>query len=432
MKKANSGLLIIVLLQIIFCSCDNPKSPNNKQQYDVAKRYENVYEWRGENRSGIYNETDLLKEWPENGPKLVWEYEGIGNGYGSPVFTPDRMYIVGEIDSLGYLFSFDNFGNLLWKKEFGKAWMVNYTGSRSAPTIVGDNIYLVSGLGIVYCFDRITGEEKWSVDMIVDLNGAFPLFGYSESVIIEDEKLFCTPGGKDTNVVALNRNTGEIIWISKGNSERPGYNSGQIIKLKDRNVLVNFSAYELLGHDTKTGELLWQHNQDNTTPEVRKPGLGDTHSNTIIFDDGYIYYAAGDGNGGVKLKLSDDGKSIKEVWRNADFDSYMGGIVKLGDHLYGCGTAKRDFKSINSGSGKIGKVLKTGSGSVIAADSMLYFYNWKGDVLLINEDPVNMEIVSSFKMEKGTREHFAHPVINKGKLYVRHGNVIQAYNIQAN
>ncbi len=419
------------MIIFILSSCTQPESKSEKQKESKTQVNNPVYEWRGENRQGIYNETHLLKEWPENGPNLIWEFDGIGNGYGSPVFTEDRMYLVGEIDSIEYLFSFDNFNNLLWKKETGKAWMKNYTGSRSAPTIIGDKIYLVSGLGEVFCFNSTNGEKIWSVDMMNDLGGEFPLFGYSESVIVEDNKLFCTPGGKDTNVVALNRNTGEVIWTSKGNSNRPGYNSAQIIELEDRNVLVNFTAYELLGHDTKTGELLWVQNQDNTTPEERKPGLGDTHSNTIIFDDGYIYYAAGDGNGGVKLKLSDDGKNIEEVWRNPEFDSYMGGIVKIGDYLYGCGTAKRDFNSINAITGKIESKLKIGSGAVIAADSMLYYYNFGGNVMLINLDPVNMEVAGKFKITKGSREHFAHPVINKGKLYIRHGNVIQAYNIKA-
>lgn len=430
MKKRTILNLFSTLLLISAFSCTQPQVSSTEQKQNAQIPEQNVYEWRGENRSGIYSETGLLKAWPAEGPELIWEFEGIGNGYGSPVFTPDKMYIMGEIDSVGYLFAFDNWGNLLWKTDYGKEWMVNYTGSRSAPTIVDDKIYLVSGLGNVYCFNRNSGEKIWSVDMINDLHGTFPLFGYSESVIIEDEKLFCTPGGPDTNVVALNRNTGEIIWVSKGNGERPGYNSAQIIDLPTKNVLVLFTAYELMGIDTQSGELLWIQNQDNTTPEERKPGLGDTHSNTIIYDDGFIYYAAGDGNGGVKLELSPDGNTIKELWRNTDFDSYMGGIVKLGDYLYGCGTAKRDFKSINALTGKIGSKLKIGSGALIAADGMLYYYNFKGDVMLITQNPLNMEVVGSLKMTKGAREHFAHPVINNGKLYVRHGNVIQAYNIK--
>lgn len=429
MKKYPIILIISGFLMFVTYSCDQTKNSSVKDNIEAQKPIVEIYEWRGENRGGIYNETGLLKEWPESGPEIVWEFDSAGNGYGSPIFTPDRMYLVGEIDSIGYLFSFDKMGSLIWKKPFGKVWMKNYTGSRSAPTIVDNSIYLISGMGIVYCFDRITGDILWSVDMINDLHGEFPLFGYSESVAIEGDKLFCMPGGKDTNFVALNRNNGELLWVSKGAGERPGYNSSLVIPLNDKSIVVGFSAYELMGLDTKTGELYWVHNQDNTSPEERKPGLGDTHSNTVIYDDGYIYYAAGDGNGGVKLALTDDGSSIKEIWRNKDFDSYMGGIVKLGDYLYGCGTAKRDFKSINANTGNLGKILKTGSGSVIAADSMLYLYNWRGDVMLINEDPDNMEVVSSFKIKKGSREHFAHPVINNGRLYIRHGNVIQAFGI---
>jgi len=130
--------------------------------------------------------------------------------------------------------------------------------------------------------------------------------------------------------------------------------------------------------------------------------------------------------------MSDDGKSIEEVWRNPDFDSYMGGIVKIGNYLYGCGTAKRNFKKCECGKQeKIGSKLKIGSGAVIAADSMLYYYNFAGNVMLITQNPTDMEVVGKFKMKKGSREHFAHPVINKGRLYIRHGNAIQAYDIKA-
>jgi outer membrane protein assembly factor BamB len=432
--KSNISFRIITTLFLLFSfSCND----NQEKREDTGgKNTDNtevpakVYEWRGPNRSGIYNETNLLKSWPEEGPELVWEYDGIGNGYGSPVFTSDRMYIQGELNDTAFLFSFDKDGYFLWKKEFGKEWVKNYDGSRSAPTVIDSLVYVTSGLGNLYCFDRFSGEKLWNISMIDDFEGTYPLFGFSESVIIEGEKVFCTPGGKEHNVIALNRFNAELIWSSKGVGERPGYNSPQIIKLKDRNILVNFSAYAMMGHDTKTGELLWVHEQDNIPLEKREPGAGDTHSNTIIYEDGFIYYTAGDGNCSVKLELSDDGKTIKELWRNTDLDNYMGGIVKLGDHIFGCGIENKDFKSINAQTGKTGKALDIGSGAVISADSMFYYYNFKGEVMLITGDPENPEVVGKFRMTKGKKEHFAHPVINDGKLYVRHGDAIQAYDIR--
>jgi len=423
MKKHILRILMAAMLLCIGTACKqavNTQLPNGKH---VA-----VYEWRGPDRNGIYNESDLLKEWPASGPELVWEYDSLGDGYGSPVFTPDRMYILGVRDSMALLFSFDTSGQLLWKKELGPEWMVNFNGTRSTPTVVGDQVYTTTGQGLISCLDRISGDLIWSVDMKKDLNGAFPLFGYSESVICDDNKLYCSPGGADTNVVALDRLSGELIWVSKGDGERPGYNSPRIIHLENRSILVNFSAYDLMGHDTETGELLWMHPQDNVPVDKRRPGMGDTHSNTVLYADSSIFYAEGDGNCGVRLALSSDGSSITELWRNKEFDSFMGGIVKMGEHLYGCGTEGRDFKMISAQSGETEKAIKEGSGVVIAADSLLYYYNHQGEMLLIS--PENLEVISSFRIKKGSGEHFAHPVISNGKLYVRHGNVLLAYRIK--
>jgi len=368
-----------------------------------------------------------MKIWPETGPDMVWEFIGIGNGYGSPVFKDDRMFILGEIDSTGYLFSFDLSGNLRWKVKYGNEWIKSFRGSRSTPTIVDSLIYVCSGLGNVTCFGAEKGEKKWSVDMIKDLNGTFALHGHSESLLIDADKVFLTAGGKDTNIVALNRFTGKIEWICKGLGERPAYNSPNIVKHKNRDILLTFSAYSLLGIDIKTGELLWTHVQDNLPLAEHTMGMGDTHSNSVLYEDGFIYYVAGDGNCAVKLKLSTDGKSIAEVWRNKDVDSFMGGIVKNGNYIYTDGTAMKDFKCMDANNGAISSTLAIGSGSSIMADNMIYHYNQKGIVSLVDPNPKGMKVVSLFKIMKGTGEHFCHMVINKGKLYIRHGNVIMAY-----
>ncbi len=414
--KSLTLILGLITFSLLIYSCDTqPK----------------VYEWRGENRSGIYQEDNLLKEWPVNGPKLIWENNEIGFGYGAPVFTENRMYILGEIDSIGYLFNFDLDGNLLWKKDYGIEWTKSFRGSRSTPTVVDDLLYVCSGLGDIYCFDVNTGDKKWTKEFKKDFQGEYTMHGHSESPIIEDDKVYLMPGGIKYNVVALNRFTGDLIWKNKGMGERPAYNAPQIIKLATRNVLVQFSAYHLMGFDTKTGELLWSYEQDNLEPEKRTLGMGDTHSNTVIYDNGSIYFVAGDGNCGVKLKLSEDGNSVSEVWRNTKLDGFMGGLVSIGDYIYSNGSAKPVFMSVNKNSGEIACTLKIGSGAVIAANDLLYYYNQKGEVMLIDPNPTDMKVISVFKITKGEKEHFAHPVINKGVLYIRHGDYIMAYSIKA-
>jgi outer membrane protein assembly factor BamB len=387
-------------------------------------------QWRGPERNGIYPETGLVKTWPAEGPAMLWNTEIIGNGYGSPTITTDRLYITGEIDTTGYLFAFTHEGKMLWKSAYGKEWVVNYQGSRCAPTVVGDLVYVCSGLGDLACFDAGTGIKKWSVDMIHDLHGRFTLFGHAESSLVDGDKVFLVPGGKDTNVVAMNRLTGKITWICKGNGEIPGYNAPYLIRLFNRNLLVTFTAYSLLGIDAQTGELLWTHPQDNIPQEERKPGNGDTHSNTILYENGFIYYVAGDGNGAVKLELSADGNDIRQVWRNKTIDNYMGGFVKQGTNIYSCVSEKKQLKCIDAGNGLILDTLKCGVGSIIFSDSMLYYYNQKGEVKLINPGPGKMVQAGSFKVNAGTKEHFSHPVIHMGVLYIRHGNVLMAYDIR--
>lgn len=389
-----------------------------------------ISEWRGPDRSGIYNEENLLKYWPENGPAEIYSVNDIGNGFVSPVFQDSSFYISGEIDSMVFLQSYDLKGIKRWQTLLGREWTKSYRGSRSHPTIVGDLIYIGSGLGDLYCVEKNTGKIIWSKSLEKDLGGITPFHGHSEAPVVEGDNVFWTAGGKVNNVVDLNRFTGDIIWSASGFGEPSGYNSPKLIRLHSVSILVTFSSYHMMGFDIKTGEMLWSHEQDNTPLAKRTPGIGDTHSNTVLYDNGSIYYAEGDGNCGVRLDLSADGKSIKEAWRNTGFDSFMGGILKIGNFLYGCGTAHPGLYSVNATTGMTTDSLTLGSGALISADNMLYFYSQKGDLSLISQKDGDIEKVSSFRITKGTGQHFSHPVVYRGVLYQRHGNVLTAYDIK--
>jgi outer membrane protein assembly factor BamB len=390
-----------------------------------------IAEFRGPDRYGVFNEEGLMKSWPENGPETVLFVDSIGDGYGSPVVSDGLMFLTGAPDSMALIYCYDLQGNKLWTYELGEEWVKNYPGSRSAPTVVGNLLYVGTGMGNLYCIDIRKNQLVWSKDFQKDFQGILPRFGHSESPYIFGEKVFWTAGGEKHNVVAMNRFTGELVWSAEGMKERSGYHPPRvIIAPSGRSILLTFSAYHLMAFDTESGELLWAHEQDNFSPADRKPGNGDTHSNTVIYEDGAIYYAAGDGNCGVKLTISDDGSEYKEVWRNKGFDSYMGGIVKVGDHIYGSGTARPQLRSIHAETGIITDSLDTGRGVVIAADSMIYFYSQQGKMYLIAYDQGKMETVSSFRIEKGTREHFSHPIIHQGVLYLRRGNALMGYSIK--
>jgi len=389
-----------------------------------------IHEWRGAGRTGIYPDNGLLKQWPETGPSKVIKVTDIGNGFVSPIFTNDRFYISGEVDSMTVLYCFDLNGQKQWQTVLGREWIKTYRGSRSAPTIVDDLLYIGNGNGNLYCVSCSDGKVLWSKDLASDFDALPPFHGHSAAPLVEGDMIFWMPGGKEFNMVALNRFNGKLIWNNKGFGEPEGYNSPKLIELPSHKIVVTFSAYHMMGFDAYSGALLWSHEQDNLPPEKRLPANGDTHSNTVLFDDGAIYYAAGDGNCGVKLRLSADGTAITQEWRNKRFDSYMGGIVKIGNYLYGCGTAKPQLLSINASTGLITDSLAIGTGAVIAADNMLYYYNQKGEINLVSINEGKMAKISSFRITEGTAQHFSHPVINKGLLWQRHGNVLMAFDIK--
>ena len=384
-------------------------------------RQPEIAQWRGPLRDGHYPAKGLLKQWSKEGLKLLWASDTVGDGYGSPVITHDALFITGAVDSTGYLYSFDLKGNLLWKVAYGPEWATNFPGSRSAPTVVDDLVYVVSGKGEMACLNRIDGSKVWSLNLFSDLHGKNTIFGYSEGLLVKDQMIYCAPGGADTNVVALDRFTGKMIWKSKGVGQISAFCSPKIIQQGKHNILLTFSELSMLGFDADKGNLLFAHKQDTT---------GNIHSNAPIFDKGYLYYVAGDGNRTVKLKLSDDGESITEIWRCKPFDNIMGGVVQLDNRLIATGHRKQELMSLDMESGKVTRQLKIGRGATIYADGMIYLYDEKGIVHLVDPNGAELKEVSTFKITRGTKEHFSHPVIGDGILYIRHGRSLMAYDIR--
>ncbi|MDX9930663.1 MAG: PQQ-like beta-propeller repeat protein, partial [Bacteroidales bacterium] len=370
-------LSILILLSAALISCTQ----------EQAK----LYEWRGYDRNGIYPDKNLLEEWPTEGPELLWSIDDLGNGFSAPVFAGNHFFLTAEVDTMAILYCYDLKGKKVWQTTLGREWMKSYPGGRDTPTVVDDLLYIGTGLGDLFCVNRHSGEIVWSKRLKEDFNGLLPLHGYSEAPLTDGDLVFWTPGGKEHNVVALNRFTGELVWSNPGFGEAMGYHSARLVRFPERNIMVTFSSWHLMGFDTSTGELLWWHEQDNLKPEERKPGYGDTHTSTILYEDGAIYYQAGDGNGGVKLSLSEDGRSITELWRNPKFDGYMGGIVKLGDYIFGTGTSRPELRSINAITGEFADSLRLGAGTVISADGLLYYYSQKGEISLVRQENGKME-----------------------------------------
>jgi len=379
-------------------------------------------QWNGVNRDGKSLETGLLKQWPDGGPKLLWTADtDIGGGFSSPSVTAEAIYVTGLVGKDGWLFAFDLAGKSKWKHNYGPDWSGQHAGVRTTPTVDGDRLYLMSGQGRIVCIETATGKEKWGFNAIEKFGGRNIKWGIAESPLVYGNTVVCTPGGRDASLVGLDKMTGRTLWTTKGLSDLAGYCSPLLIKEGSRNLIVTATENNIVGVGPDDGRVFWK------VPYRNKWAA---HPNTPLYHDGSVFVTSNYGLGGMMLRLSQDGKSVTEAWRERSLDTHHGGVVLVNGCIYG--SASRGHRMCLDW--KTGKIMyrtdRPHKGSVIAADGMLYCYDESGSVCLVEASPKGYNVVSSFKVTQGAGNHWAHPVIAGGRLYIRHGGVLMAHDIK--
>lgn len=387
-----------------------------------------VYQWRGPSRDGKYNESGLLSQWPQEGPQLLWSFKTLGPGYAAPVITTDKLLVMGVEDEISTLFAFDLDGNLLWKVRngpsfTGSGFASRFPGSRTTPTVIGDMVYVTSGMGRIACFNLSTREELWAVDMINDLGGYMNEFSYAESVVVDDQHIYCFPAGKKINVAALDRFTGETVWTSPATGDTTHFVSPILVELPSRKIYISASRHYIFGVDCSNGELLWKN-------EIAINNDGD-HANTPVYDAPFIYNITNDrdGAGAIKLELSSDGSSVKEIWTNAGIKNDMGGFILVDNKLF-VTTENKYLNVVDPIDGKVVERVRSPFGGLIYADNKFICYGTTGEVALFNYEGGKLIQGGTFQVTLGSKEHFSHPVVSNGVLYIRHGEALMAYEIK--
>ena len=293
---------------------------------------QDAVEWRGPNRSGIYPDLNLLKSWPEAGPQLMLEINDIGNGYSSPLVYKNVIYVSGRKDTLDFISAYEMNGDKKWETAYGKAWNRTYPETRCTPTIENNRIYLVSGLGDVVCVDEIDGKIIWTVDANTEYKGEPHRWGIAESLAISEKAVFYVTGGEETSVIALDKTNGKLLWKTKSMGGTRAYASSVVIEKAGLKILLSQTANDLLAINIENGEILWSFNlMQYHTGESGKGG----NTNTPLFYNNEIFVTSGYDHSAIMLSMAEDGKSVKLKWTNPDFDNHMGGVVKIGESIFG-------------------------------------------------------------------------------------------------
>ena len=398
------------------------------------------YGWRGPTRSGQYPETGLLKQWPANGPQLLWETLDAGKGYSSPVIVDDRIYLTGmnedETKEIFSAYSMD--GKKIYEVVYGNPWDQTYPETRTTPAIDNGKAYVISGSGEIVCINTADGKIVWSVDGGKLYERMTGKWGTSECPLVFDDKIIYSPGGKQTTIVALNKENGQLIWKSEPLGEHATYVSPILITYNGKRKILGMTGKSVYGVDPETGKIDWTFKEWGRTPEEVANGMEAIATNTPLYKDGRIFVCNGYNMGSFMLQLNEDASDVSLLWRNNDLDTHHGGYVLVDGTIYGSnwinnnqgnwvavdwatGATKYDT---NWGGGK-------SKGSIVTADGMLYIYDERrGTVGLVKPNPAKFEVVSEFRITKGEGPHWAHPVLHDGVLYIRHGNAFMAYKVK--
>lgn len=388
-------------------------------------------QWRGPNRDGIYTDTNLLKEWPEEGPEVLFLTRGLGRGFSSAVATSEMMYVTGIKESYEYLTAIDLQGKIVWQEVIGPCWDQSYPETRSTPTVEDERVYVLSGKDLMVCFHAVSGEVIWSVDIHEKYDSRWDMFGVSESVLLVGDKVITTPAGESTMAIALDKMTGELIWKSKSMGANRSNMSPILIEHCGKEYVIAASQTHMLAVNPDNGKILWDYHYNFLSTAHENTTI---LANTPLYKDSCLWISNGWDVPSIMLEIAPDGRSVTEKFRDQTFDNQNMGVVLVDGYLYGSNfTGRNDGKwlCMNWDTGEIIWIEDFHTkGPIIYADGMLYCYDEKrGNMALVKADPKAFEVISSFRVTEGAGPHWARPTIYNQMLLVRRGDVLIAYKV---
>ncbi|MHC4177291.1 MAG: outer membrane protein assembly factor BamB family protein [Planctomycetota bacterium] len=382
-------------------------------------------QFHGPKRDNISTETGLLKKWPSGGPKLLWTARGIGHGFASVSIAKGLAYTTGNIDNRTVITCLDLDGGIRWQVDNGPAWTKDKPGSRATPTIDTGRLYHKSPYGHLICLDAKTGKRIWGLNILEKFQGKNITWALAESLLVDGDHLICSPGGPETAVVALDKNTGKTVWKSPtAEGDRAGYSSPALAEYKGLRMILKMTSRAMIGVNADSGDLLWRFPHKSPWDEnIFMP----------IFHDGQVFITSRT-TGSVMLRVHVQGKkaSVEEVWRSRELDNHHGGVVLLDGYLYGSCVAPRwvclDWKT--------GRTMYTargvGKGSLTCADGLLYTLGENSTMGLVKPTAAAHDLISEFRIPAGGKGlSWAHPVVCGGRLYIRHSDYLYAYDVRA-
>jgi len=385
-------------------------------------------EWRGPGRNDHSPDTGLLKSWPAGGPKRLWLNENAGLGYAGFSVVGNRLFTMGLRDNQELILCLDPAtGKELWAAPAGAKFQNTWgDGPRATPTVDGNHVYAIGGQGTLVCAQVSDGKVVWQKSLTSDLGGKLQDWGYTESVLIVDNLVVCTPGGGKGTLAALKKDTGELAWQSGELKDNAQYSSPILAVHNGKPQIVQLVMTKVFGVDPANGKVLWTQDFPGRVAVIPTP----------IYHDGHVYVTAGYGVGCMLVKLGAD-NTASIAYENKVMKNHHGGVIRVGDHLFGHsegpGWVCQNFKTGE----EVWASKKLGKGAIHFADGMFYCLDeGSGVVALVELSTKEWVEKGRFKLDPQTKQRspqgriWTHPVVINGRLYLRDQELLHCYDVK--
>lgn len=363
---------------------------------------------RGPEMNGKSPATNLLSEWPAEGPPVVWRAR-VGTGYSSPTIANGRLYVSGHQDGTDILHCLDAVsGESIWTFEYDSEIFdrQHEGGPASSPITDGERVYIISRDARFFCVDALSGEKLWGYDFQEEIGAETPVWAFSMTALREGELVIVDMG----TAVAMNAESGDIVW--KSNPYSPGYSTPIAFDMHGKRVVAVFNGDGLLLLDAGAGEELgffpWATNFK-------------VNSSVPIIHDDLIYISAEYGQGAALVRVAAN-FSLESVWEHKDFNNHFNAAVLLDGKLYGYhghyGRADVVFRCVDILTGEIHWTEESLSrGSVIYADGKMISLTGSGELVLFEPSPEEFKPISRFQALGG--KCWTEPSLANGIIYLR-------------
>ena len=400
-------------------------------------------QWRGKNRDGVSKETGLNLDWSEKQPTLKWVYRQSGFGYTAPVIVGTTLYSQGGSGGKDFAFALDvNTGKEKWKQELGAEFEQDRgNGPRGSVTVDGDKLYLIRGGGQLHCLSAADGKMIWEKDFTKDFDGKLmSRWGYSESPLIDGNLVVCSPGGDSGTMIALDKNTGTLVWRTKEWTDQASHSSAIVVEVGGIRQYIQQGNKGVAGILSKDGKLLWKIDYP---PAARSAAAVIP---TPVFQDNMVYVTNGYGNGCMGIRLAKEGDQIKAdtIYTGKIIENQHGGVVLINDHVYGFSerpTSSWVCQNLKTGAvvwSQSGQDAGIGKGVVIGINDRLLCQDERTGLIVVAaaapsgwkefgrmEFPERM--VDDPSMDKAV---WTHPVIANGHLYLRDQDLLFCFDLK--